>query len=71
MEDSVFDHDFAGHVMPDDVMARLLTLNNVLMTSHRGFPSREALKDIAETTLSGLTAFEEHKALVNQVKAQR
>ena len=70
MEDNVFDHDFAGQVMPDDVMARLLTLNNVLITSHRGFLTREALKDIAETTLSSLTAFQKHDTLVNEVEAE-
>lgn len=70
LEESVFDHDFSGEVMIDDMLARLLTLNNVLITSHRGFLTREALKDIAETTLSSLTAFEQHDALINEVRGQ-
>jgi D-lactate dehydrogenase len=70
LEESAFDHDFSGEVLSDDVLARLLTLNTVLVTSHRGFLTREALKDIAETTLSSLTDFERHAPLACEVQAQ-
>ena len=70
LEASTFDHDLSGEVLTDDVLARLLTLNNVLITSHMGFLTREALKDIAETTLSSLAAFDRHDALVNEIPAQ-
>ena len=68
-EESSFDHDLSGAVLNDDVLARLLTLSNVLVTSHMGFLTREALKDIAETTLSSLAAFEKHAPLVNEIRS--
>lgn len=69
LEETVFDHDFTGEILTDDMLARLLTLSSVVITSHRGFLTREALKGIAETTLSSLTAFERHDDLVSQIQA--
>lgn len=37
--------------MDDDMLARLLSFNNVILTSHQGFFTREALDNIARTTL--------------------
>lgn len=69
LEETTFDHDFTDEVLTDDVLARLLTLNNVVITSHRGFLTREALKDIAQTTLANVKAFAQKDKLVNQVQA--
>ncbi len=53
--------------LQDDQLARLLTFPNVLVTAHQGFLTREALDNIAETTLANATAFEQGLALANKV----
>jgi D-lactate dehydrogenase len=45
-------------VLQDDVLARLLTFPNVIVTSHQAFLTHEALSAIARTTLDNVTAFE-------------
>jgi D-lactate dehydrogenase len=67
LEDPVFSHDLSGTMLADDVLARLLTFNNVLVTSHMGFLTHEALKDIANTTLASLTAFGRNDVLTNEI----
>jgi D-lactate dehydrogenase len=57
-EEKLFFRDFSEHVIQDDVFARLLTFPNVMITGHQGFFTREAMRAIAETTLSNVTAFE-------------
>jgi D-lactate dehydrogenase len=57
-ESELFFEDLSGTVIQDDVFARLLTFPNVLITGHQGFFTREALENIAETTLANATAFE-------------
>ena len=67
-EEGVFFHDLSETMLQDDILARLLTFPNVLITSHQGFLTHEALKNIAETTITNVTAFENGSALVNEVK---
>lgn len=69
MEEGVFFHDLSSQQLQDDVLARLMTFPNVLITSHQGFLTREALANIAETTLGNATAFERGEPLKNEVKA--
>lgn len=69
MEEGVFFHDLSSQQLQDDVLARLMTFPNVLITSHQGFLTREALANIAETTLDNATAFERGEPLKNEVKA--
>jgi D-lactate dehydrogenase len=69
MEEGVFFNDLSDQVLIDDVLARLLTFPNVLITSHQGFLTREALANIADTTLANATAFERGEALANEVRA--
>ena len=57
-EGDVFYKDLSGQIMQDDVLARLLTFPNVLVTSHQGFLTREAVTNIADTTLKNASAFE-------------
>lgn len=57
-EAGVFFHDLSGKVLQDDVLARLISLPNVLITSHQAFLTREALVNIAQTTLETMAAFE-------------
>jgi D-lactate dehydrogenase len=66
-EEGLFFRDLSDHVLQDDVLARLLTFPNVLITSHQGFLTREALRRIAETTLLSVRAFERGEPLVNRV----
>ncbi len=68
-EESVFFKDMSGQVLQDDVLARLLTFPNVLITSHQGFLTQEALDNIADTTLQNATEFEQGRPLTNQVFA--
>jgi D-lactate dehydrogenase len=55
-EEGVFFHDLSGEVLQDDELARLLTFPNVLITAHQAFLTREALSDIARTTVCNLRA---------------
>jgi D-lactate dehydrogenase len=68
-EEGVFFQDLSDQVLHDDVLARLLTFPNVLITSHQGFLTREALANIASTTLSSVTAFERGEPLAHEVRA--
>lgn len=58
-EADLFFEDLSNQVLQDDTLARLLTFPNVLITSHQAFFTREAMQNIAETTLSNITAFEQ------------
>ena len=51
------------------MLARLLSFNNVIVTSHQGFFTREALANIAHTTMENLRAFFEGRPLENEVRA--
>jgi D-lactate dehydrogenase len=55
-EEGVFFEDLSGEVLQDDELARLLTFPKVLVTSHQAFLTREALGDIARTTVANLDA---------------
>lgn len=70
-EEGVFFRNLSDQVLHDDVLARLLTFPNVLITSHQGFLTREALANIADTTLSNVRVFARGEPLVNEVKADQ
>lgn len=57
-EEGVFFHDLSDRVLQDDVLARLLTFPNVMVTSHQAFFTAEALANIMETTAINLTGHE-------------
>ncbi|KMN83489.1 2-hydroxyacid dehydrogenase [Chromobacterium alkanivorans] len=69
MEEGVFFENLSESGLQDDQLARLLTFPNVLVTSHQGFLTREALMNIADATLGNAGAFERGEALVNAVSA--
>jgi D-lactate dehydrogenase len=58
-EEGIFFEDLSGAVMLDDDLARLLSFPNVVVTSHQAFLTREALEDIARTTVQNLAAHAE------------
>jgi D-lactate dehydrogenase len=66
-EGDLFFQDLSGQLMQDDVFARLLTFPNVLVTGHQAFFTAEALRNIAESTLENISAFERGDPLVNEV----
>lgn len=57
-EAEVFFEDHSGAVLSDDVLARLLSFPNVLVTGHQAFFTEEALENIARTTIANLAAIE-------------
>lgn len=70
-EAGYFYEDTSDRVMADDVLARLLSFNNVIVTSHQAFFTREAVDNIARTTLENLRAFAERGELRNEVKPEQ
>jgi D-lactate dehydrogenase len=65
-----FFEDFSSSVVKDNVLARLLTYPNVLVTSHQAFFTKEALANIATTTLENLRSFFLDGKLVNEVATE-
>ncbi|MDE5910188.1 MAG: 2-hydroxyacid dehydrogenase [Lachnospiraceae bacterium] len=66
-EEGVFYEDRSNEIITDDNLARLMTFPNVLVTSHMGFFTKEAMHAIALTTLENAYALENGLPLVNQV----
>ncbi len=60
-EEAYFFEDRSGDVVTDDVLARLMTFPNVLITSHQAFLTDEALRNIAQTTFANIAEFREGK----------
>lgn len=66
-EGEYFYEDKSDKIIDDDVLARLLSFNNVIVTSHQAFFTKEAMFNIAETTLQNIDDFRHHRPLVNEV----
>ena len=66
-ETALFFEDYSSTIVQDDVLARLVSLPNVIMTSHQAFLTEEALQKIAEVTLFNLNQFYNGEALTNEV----
>ncbi len=66
-ESEYFFEDFSNKIVSDDTLARLLTFPNVLITSHQAFFTKEALTQIAKTTLENIEAFFKGKPLENEI----
>ena len=56
-ESDVFFEDNSGHIMEDDTLARLISMPNVIVTSHQAFLTEEALSNIAEVTVKNIAEF--------------
>jgi len=65
-----FYEDHSTRLIDDDELSRLLTFPNVMVTSHQGFFTREALEQIARTTLGNVREFEEGRRSPNEVRAR-
>ncbi|MGA2142095.1 MAG: 2-hydroxyacid dehydrogenase [Brevinematales bacterium] len=66
-ESEYFFEDKSGDVLDDDVLARLLSFNNVIVTSHQAFFTKEALTNIARTTLQNIKDYFEGNPLKNEI----
>lgn len=66
-EEAIFFRDLSETILEDDVLARLMTFPNVLITAHQAFLTHEALDNIAATTMGNLSEFEEGRPLSNEV----
>lgn len=66
-ESNIFFNDLSEEILVDDTLARLMTFPNVLITSHQGFLTEEALTQIAVTTLNNISAFESGTKSGNEV----
>lgn len=66
-EENLFFRDLSQQIVQDDVFMRLLTFPNVVVTAHQAFFTREALANIAETTITNLTSFERGQGPLHRV----
>jgi len=66
-EGDVFFEDLSNQIIQDDVLARLLTFPNVIITGHQAFFTQKALDTIAEITLSNITDFEKGRHCPNTI----
>ena len=66
-EGAYFYEDFSDKIMTDEVLARLLSFNNVIVTSHQAFFTKEAMTNIATTTMENIRAYFAGEKLVNEV----
>ena len=66
-EEDYFFEDKSTQVIEDDILGRLLSFYNVLITSHQAYFTKEAVEAITVTTLNNIKDFVEGKPLVNEV----
>ena len=69
-ESHYFYKDMSNHIVSDEVLSRLISFPNVIVTSHQGFLTREALDSIAKTTEENIISYMEGKESSNEVKYQ-
>ena len=56
-EANIFFEDRSGHILDDDLLSRLISMPNVIVTSHQAFLTEEALGNIAETTVNNIRSY--------------
>lgn len=66
-ETSLFFEDYSDEIIHDDTLSTLISMPNVLVTSHQAFLTREALNAIAQTTMKNLEDFFSGKELENEI----
>lgn len=64
-EADIFFEDRSGHILNDDLLSRLISMPNVIVTSHQAFLTEEALSNIAETTAGNILSYFENDGLCN------
>ena len=63
-ESDIFFKDKSGHILNDDVLARLISMPNVILTAHQAFLTNEALENIASTTIENIKSFFDGDSLI-------
>ena len=66
-EENIFFRDLSDTVIKDDQIERLMSFNNVLITPHQAFFTKEALNEIARITISNFNSFEDNTSTNNEV----
>ena len=64
-EADIFFEDRSGHILNDDLLSRLISMPNVIVTSHQAFLTEEALNNIAETTVGNILSCFEKDGICN------
>lgn len=67
-EADYFFEDHSNMVIEDDILGRLLSFNNVLVTSHQAFFTKEAVEEITRVTMENIKRFQDGEPLENEVK---
>ncbi len=67
-EADFFFEDFSGHILEDDTLARLISMPNVIVSSHQAFLTEEALSNIAETTVQNILDITTTGKCQNEIK---
>ena len=70
-ESDIFFEDRSGHIFDDEVLARLIFMPNVLITSHQAFLTEDALDAIAMTTVKNIMNFHQNGFCDNEVKCSK
>lgn len=66
-ESDIFFEDYSGHIVDDDTLARLISMPNVILTSHQAFLTQEALNNIAQTTVENIVSFSKGENCENEL----
>ena len=66
-ESDIFFEDYSGHIVNDDILARLISMPNVIITSHQAYLTEEALNNIAETTVQNIKEIAEQGGSKNEL----
>ena len=69
-EAKFFYEDYSSRLIHDDILSRLLTFPNVIVTSHQGFFTVEAMQQIAHTTLANASCYEQSCESPNEVRVR-
>lgn len=66
-ETEIFYEDMSYQIIKDDILSRMISMPNVIVTSHQAFLTKEALSNIADTTLANLNSFFEENVIENEI----
>jgi len=66
-ETEFFYEDLSGEIIKDDILSGLISMPNVIVTSHQAFLTREALNKIAEITLQNIKDYSDNAGLANEI----
>jgi D-lactate dehydrogenase len=67
LEEGLFFQNHEGEILDDEIISRLMTFHNVLITGHQGFFTKESLAEIASVTIANLKCFEDGEECHNTV----